>query len=265
CTNLTGCPPAEYCPHCCNINIGVCGVCGANRQGTGGGGYETANWLDGNGNPMPWRSQGYYVEGGDITIDSYLDTHHNGHMEARVCVVNTDPNSCTKPENFAGNELVFESDLPLEARPVMPKDQNYPERGMYAGGQRGSIKSFRFMFKLPMGIYGEKVLLQWKYTTANSCSPPGYAAYFAKNSDLPSDYWSQSLPTCTLPYPNDGTRDTTWPEQFWNCGEITILAGNTTAPHTTSTPTSSPTTSSPTARLTTRIPTRKPTKRPPRG
>lgn len=27
------------------------------------------------------------------------------------------------------------------------------------------------VFKLPEGVTGEKVMLQWKYITANSCSP----------------------------------------------------------------------------------------------
>jgi hypothetical protein len=42
-----------------------------------------------------------------------------------------------------------------------------PKRGMFAGGQGGSIKKFPFRFKLPMGIYGEKVLLLWKYLLIN--------------------------------------------------------------------------------------------------
>lgn len=135
------------------------------------------NWLDKSGAPMPWRSQnglafgyeGSYVEGGTITLRSYLDTHHNGHMEARVCVVR-DANSCTTPADFAGKDLIFDSDLALGGHPPMPKDTNYPGRGMFAGGQGASIKEFAFRFKLPMGIYGEKILLQWKYITANSVS-----------------------------------------------------------------------------------------------
>ena len=153
-----------------NRNNGVCGKF-ENRI------YETVNWLDKSGNPMPWRSQNgltsgyeeYYIEGETITIRSYLDTHHNGHMEARVCVV-WDAISCTTPADFAGKELVFDSDLALGGHPPMPKDTTYPERGMFAGGQGGSIKEFAFRFKLPMGIYGEKILLQWKYITANSVS-----------------------------------------------------------------------------------------------
>jgi hypothetical protein len=48
------------------------------------------------------------------------------------------------------------------------------------------------------------------------CLPPGYSAYFAKNSNLPSSYWTQGLATCTTPCPNDGTRGTTWPEREFN-------------------------------------------------
>jgi hypothetical protein len=51
------------------------------------------------------------------------------------------------------------------------------------------------------------------YTLIFQCSPPGYAAYFAANSNLPSSYWTPGLTACTPPYPNDGTRGTTWPER----------------------------------------------------
>ena len=52
----------------------------------------------------------------------------------------------------------------------MPPDPAYPHRGMYAGGQGGGTKWFRHEFRLPAGVSGEKVLLQWKYITANSVS-----------------------------------------------------------------------------------------------
>ncbi len=43
---------------------------------------------------------------------------------------------------------------------------------MYAGGQGGSIKWFEFEYELPQGIYGDQVMLQWKYITANSVRNP---------------------------------------------------------------------------------------------
>ena len=74
------------------------------------------------------------------------------------------------PADFAWKELFFDLDLALGGHPPMPKDTAYPERGIFAGGQGGSIKDFAFRFKLPMDFYGEKVSLQWKYITANSVS-----------------------------------------------------------------------------------------------
>ena len=107
------------------------------------------------------------MEGQLILVKSYLDTHHNGHMEIRAC--NKGP-ACTQTD-FAGNELIFVKDTVLQGNHLeMPADPNYPERGMYAGGQGGGTKWFEFVYQLPEGLYGDQVLLQWKYTTANSVS-----------------------------------------------------------------------------------------------
>lgn len=87
---------------------------------------------------MPWIPQEEYTEGDIIIVKSYLDTHHNGHMEIRAC--DKGPENCT-PQDFEGNELIFVQDMVLEGNHVtMPKDENYPERGMYAGGQGGGTK-----------------------------------------------------------------------------------------------------------------------------
>jgi len=243
CPGSAGCPPGEYCQHCLNTNAGVCGKSPSNN-------YETrTDWLDKNGDPMPWRSQGTYVEGGLVTVDSYLDTHHNGHMELRACVMDdADPAVCSTPAEFEGHELVFVEDLVDVAgdHPPMPPDPAHPERGMYAGGQGGPTKGFSMAFRLPPGIAGGRVLLQWKYITANSCSPPGYADYFSAHPDLPDSYWTHGVEECTPPYPSDGTRGTTWPEQFFNCAEVTVLPSGTSSPTVSPKPTDSPTTARPT-------------------
>ncbi len=178
------CPAGEYCQHCLNGNTGVCGKSTVHD-------YETfTGWLDKTSQPMPWRSQGVtdgngdvlpYEEGGLMVVDSYLDTHHNGHHEICACAMDdNDPTQCSLPEHFEGEELHFVRDLiHPEARDQvtgvadhlpMPVDTNYPERGMYAGGQGGGTKHFRHEFRLPNGVNGERVLLQWKYITANSVS-----------------------------------------------------------------------------------------------
>jgi hypothetical protein len=160
-SNQSGCPVPEYCPHCLNTNLGVCGKFGSNS-------YETSTWRDTRSNLMPFDPQEVYVEGDIITVKSYLDTHHNGHMELKAC--NKGAALC-KQEDFDLNELIFIEDMVFEQNHVkMPADPNYPGRGMYAGGQNGVTKWFLFKYKLPMGIYGDEVLLQWKYITANSVS-----------------------------------------------------------------------------------------------
>ncbi|KAL7548325.1 hypothetical protein ACHAWF_011642 [Thalassiosira exigua] len=130
---------------------------------------------------MSWRSQGPegmlavgdpYVAGGTMVIDTVLTTHHNGHMEVRACVMDSaKPQKCSTSSDFEGNELTFLRDLVKEGNhPAMYPDPNFPERGFYAGGQAGTIKYFSHMFRIPEGIYGERVLLQWKYITANAVS-----------------------------------------------------------------------------------------------
>ena len=80
-------------------------------------------------------------------------------MELRACKIEG-PGSCTRPEDFLGNELHFVKDKAIGSHPPMPKDFNHPERAIYGGGR--VPQQFEFEFKLPNGISGDKVLLQWK-------------------------------------------------------------------------------------------------------
>jgi len=148
--------------------------------------------------------------------------------------------------------LVFHPVLILHSLLCIP---HYLYRtGMYAGGQGGGIKSFEFVYRLPEGMYGDEILLQWLYITANSCSPPGYAEYFAAHPELPSSYWTPGVATCQPPYPNDGTRGTYWPERFYNCAEVKILQSGTLSPTISPKPTPAPTTGSPTVSLNPTLP-----------
>ncbi len=75
-----GIPDKEYCTHCLNTK-GPGSVCGTSE---GGINYDV--WLDSKGEPMPWNSNGnFYRQGDVITIGSFLQAHHTGHMEVRAC------------------------------------------------------------------------------------------------------------------------------------------------------------------------------------
>ena len=109
-----------------------------------------------------------------MVIDSYLYHHHLGHMEIRACALDdSNPSKCTNLGEFEGKELHFIEDMihpdAEEEHDPMPADPNYPERGYYSGMEMGALKSFRHLYRLPMGVSG-KVLLSWQYITANSVS-----------------------------------------------------------------------------------------------
>jgi len=110
-----GLPPKEYCSHCLNTNRGVCGI------SSNGANYD--NYLDSTGVSMPWISQGNYVEGQEISIKSFMSTHHMGHIEVFACA--DGPSSTMGCFTSPGHRLLFVRDN-LHG---MPADPSYPERG----------------------------------------------------------------------------------------------------------------------------------------
>ena len=80
-----------------------------------------------------------------------------------------------------------------------------------SGPVPGSL--YRYRMKLPDNVQGERVLLQWHYLSANSCTHEGYNNY--KFPVEWGDVRYSHLPVCDdVPEDGDGV-----PEQFWNCGK----------------------------------------------
>jgi hypothetical protein len=98
---------------------------------------------------------------------------------------------------FDANPLTFVTDTKYGAT----FDPNYPERAYIPDAEAGN--TFSYKYKLPDGVSGDLVLLQWHYVTANSCIPEGYYGY---NWPV-GTYWSGPNPlnmaTCG-PLPLDG-------------------------------------------------------------
>ena len=102
------------------------------------------------------------------------------------------------------NKLHFISDELYGA----PIDPQYPERAYIApasivtwtnGEENGEQQPvtgapYKMKFKLPEGIYGDTVLLQWYYLTANSCKHEGYSEYNFPNNWV--GVFDESLPDC---------------------------------------------------------------------
>lgn len=94
----------------------------------------------------------------------------------------------------------------------------------------------RMRYMLPAGVTCAHCVLQWWWVTANSCNPPGYRdrtwpTTFAQCSgDGPgAGWWGPSLRDCGDAYP----------EEFWNCADVSIVSAGPTPP--TAAPTPSPT------------------------
>lgn len=100
---------------------------------------------------MSWMNQEVYTEGDEIIVRSYLDTHHNGHMEIRACNKGKD---CTVADfEKEGSALIFVKDNVSEdpggTTPAMPPDENYPERGKTREREREFVA---FAFVLPLTL-----------------------------------------------------------------------------------------------------------------
>lgn len=201
--SVSGVPLTEYCFHCLNHKAAdeICGI---------GSIQSYDDWIDFNGDPIPWHSQAVFTEGQTLTVKSTLTSNLRGHMDLFVCA---DVSSCTQ-EDFEANPCEFVQDLLYGA----PKDETYPERGYYDVSQT----DFEFEYRLPMGVIGEQVMMQWRYVTANRCTPPGN---FYEDLGLAARGWiGGNHATCIYPLDPTGALGTNKPEQFWNCAEITIVS-----------------------------------------
>jgi hypothetical protein len=113
---------------------------------------------------MPWISQATYTEGQEIVIEVVITANHAGHFDVFVC---PDGDTSTQ-ECFLDHPLTFVEDM-LHGGPV---DDHYPSRAYISP----NAKFFKLKYRLPEGIQGDQAMLQWRYVTANSCTPPGYVS-----------------------------------------------------------------------------------------
>lgn len=216
-TGGTDDPLPEDCPHCLNRGgtLAQCGIASDVRN------YDLP--LNVRSRPMSPNVQGEYGEGDVIDVEVLVSTHHKGHFEFSVCPISTDsmPMEVPTAECFATNKLIFVSDELYHA----PIDVNYPERAYLIPASRAIFiqedfygAQYKMKFKLPDGIYGDVVLLQWYYLTANSCKHVGYTDMVFPEAWGPDAKLYSEVPDCA-DIPDDGNGV---PEQFWNCAEIKI-------------------------------------------
>ena len=121
---------------------------------------------------MPTNIQATYTQGQDVVIDVTLTAHHKGHFVFSACPIVF--GEIASQACFDENQLTFIEDMAWNAN----FDPNHPERAYIAPMNPGyilnpsssvKVMDFSFKMRLPPKLYGEIVLIQWYYLTANSC------------------------------------------------------------------------------------------------
>lgn len=177
-------PEAEDCPTCINRggSLARCGVLNPVDAKGNERNYDFPK--NAFGQPMPANPQSTYVEGQIIDVEVVLSAHHKGHFVFKACPIPFTTISPTQ-ECFDNHPLMFVEDLLYGA----PIDERYPERAYVAPEtietKRTSTKPtfekamlFQFKMKLPPGVTGDLVLIQWYYVAGNSgCVHNGYDTY----------------------------------------------------------------------------------------
>jgi len=200
-------PEKEDCPHCSNTKTSN-GFCGKS------GDRDYDHPKNSFGGPLPPNVQAVYTEGQIIDVIVNYSTNHRGHYMLFGC---PDFESPTK-SCFQQYPLEFIEDISMEniessqrGTANAPKDEHYPERGYVDP----TAKKTHMRFKLPQGLTGDLVLLQWHWVTGNSCRSAGYDEY-----PWPTNWEGDNMEACpaydALSQTGEGF------EQFWNCIEIKI-------------------------------------------
>ena len=136
-----------------------------------------------------------YDEGTIIDLKVLLTAHHDGHFEFYAC-----PSAWGETpteECFKAHPLEFVEDVMFGA----PQDPNYPGRAYIPKQSTSGVGEFHYKYKLPTGLLGEYVLLQWYYITANTCTDVGYDEY----AFPPGFGVSVGISQCPLPISGNGS------------------------------------------------------------
>jgi len=160
------------------------------------------------GGALAPKPQACYQPGQIIDVEVTLTAHHKGHYEFKMCPISL--GEVPTQACFDANPLTFISGHGANF------DPNYPERA-YIPLSSGNW-NYSYKFKLPDGLSGDLVLIQWHYVTANSCTPAGYKEYnWPAGTVWPK---ASSLISSCGPLPLDGNGA---PEQVSICIDIVFI------------------------------------------
>lgn len=238
----------NYCPHCLNAgsagNVKAHDVLGGvwdrnypeTAQSTvrhglcGDPAGSTDHMLGGSiyGSPVGGDVQATYTSGQSIDINVIITAHHMGWWQVYLC----DKGDALTQDCLNKRMLLRDPNDPS----ISPVDASFPGRYYMVPTCYGAAAMNQTArYKLPAGLTCTNCVLQWYWVTANTCHGGGYTGvtFPAASGSCAGDAW--------LPRANSACVDnpSMYPEEFWNCADVRIVA----AAGPTSTPTSTPPTS----------------------
>ncbi|CAM9261565.1 unnamed protein product [Ectocarpus sp. 8 AP-2014] len=190
-----------------------------------------------------------YAEGAILEVKIVVSTYHWGHVEMFLCDADDlpgGPDSTVMQSCFNEYPLDRVDDDDFNS-PIDPSNTgrfildppcraSETDQEMLDGAFPGDVATARF--KLPQGVTCERCVVQMVYYTGNSCKHQGYAEFNPES-------WPSSCAPTKADWINEvvghcGDGDA-YPEEFWNCADISITSDGDPAPSPTTAPTPAPT------------------------
>ncbi|CBN77502.1 EsV-1-166 [Ectocarpus siliculosus] len=207
-----------------------------------------------------------YAEGGILEFKMVVSTYHWGHVEMFLCDADDlpgGPDSTVTQSCFNEHPLDRVDDDDFNS-PIDPSNTgrfildppcraSETDQEMLDGAFPGDVATARF--KLPQGLTCERCVVQMVYYTGNSCKHQGYAEFNPES-------WPSSCAPTKADWINEvvghcGDGDA-YPEEFWNCADISITSDGDPAPSPTTVLTPAPTAPEETEPPATDVPTAAP-------
>ncbi|WIA21942.1 hypothetical protein OEZ85_004308 [Tetradesmus obliquus] len=202
------------------------------RHGLCGDSYNEKKW------DVPGEVQQTYISGQEITIDTMIAVNHLGRLDMQICDLDAKGlKQCKDLQRADGKGRHWY--LPFianwtggNAGYVQPAygDGSFSwyympsvraEQGCKTQRECDQFRDmivYRTKWRLPAGFECRHCKLQWHYMTASTCWPPCPE----KNKGEPTCENKQVFLTC-------GTGWAQYPEEFWNCADVSIAGATNRA------------------------------------
>lgn len=179
-----------------------------------------------------------YNQGDIVDLEVNIVAHHNGYFEFYVCNVDVcgkdistycfrrghceqlmrAPSFCDSGDNEDCGPI----DSLHRGRWYLPCGLFPKGQSLYGGVEKGTMK-----FQLPLNLHCDHCVIQWYWTAANTCNPPGVVHYF-EGPDGPRWPLCRGQGGAVGGYTSKQREcgGDNFPEEYWQCSDIRIIANS---------------------------------------